>query len=145
MAGTLKNLVIGAVIGAGATTGVVVPLTGDQYAEGAAKVEMVAAKDSTTGAIALPQTKINRGADGEPIVLVPGKKYRMVVEVDGKILVESEYTPDIKAYPDTYRDVHIGVFKFDVRPDRINDTAQANEVARVMGYDIPVETIKEVE
>lgn len=140
MAGTLKNLLIGAVIGAGATTGVVVPLTGEQYAEGAARIEMAVKRDSAT--TVLPSTRIRRGPDGEPIVLVPGKTYKMIIEVDGKILVQSLYTPDVKNYPANYRDVLIGAFDFDVRQDRINDTSDANEVARVMGYEIPGNTTK---
>jgi hypothetical protein len=75
--------------------------------------------------------------DGKPIVLIPGEQLKISVERKGKILYEADYTPDAANYPQSYGDVWTGVFKFDVQPDKVMDTAQANAVARVMGYEIP--------
>jgi hypothetical protein len=141
--------VIGAAIGAGGATGVVMPLTGDQYVDGAAKIEMAATttaektvytdkdgnlvdpeklpegvKEEDVEAVVEPpvyvppMAKINTLPDGKPIVLRPDTKYRMLVEVDGKILAESEFTPDRNNYPDN-GDSLVGVFKFDVRRDDV--------------------------
>jgi hypothetical protein len=65
-----------------------------------------------------PMAKINNMPDGKPIILRPDTKYRMLVEVDGKILAESEFTPDRNNYPDN-GDSLVGVFKFDVRCDDV--------------------------